>query len=373
MRRAWLALMSLPIAGCPAENTAPAQAPERPVAAEASVEADDAGATEAEPPPASDATVEKEVETLKGSYEAQNAHDADAVAAFYAQDAVVKWPGLPDWSGRATIRLEEEKNFAELTDAKWGVRRILVKDEVAIVEWTATGTVAAVVSKKTAAKRFGANGVSVMWFSPDALIKEEHDYLNMPTVNAQTKAAPKGTAREILLQPSGTPDVRTAQGTPDETKNLGVGKALTRSFDARDEKGFSDLIADDVVWDDFTAPLPLTGRTDTAKMFQTTTTALPDMKTVCQAWAVEDLVAQECTRSATHEGILHLGALKVPPTHAHMTVHFVDVLLVKSGKIAKAWRYADNTEVAAQIGLVKPTTGTWTDAVPAKKKKPQEK
>src|SRR5205807_6611852 len=123
------------------------------------------------------------------------------------------------------------KMFQDAPDAKFGLRRILVRDDVAIVEWTSTGSLSASAKQRTKA-RFGANGVSVMHFSPDGLIREQHDIVDSSTLDAQARADKK--KRETLMQPTGTPDVRVARGTPDEEKNLGAGEALDKIFDARD-------------------------------------------------------------------------------------------------------------------------------------------
>jgi ketosteroid isomerase-like protein len=296
---------------------------------------------------------EKEVETIKAFFAAQNAHDEDAIADLYTKDARVSTPGTPDWIGPDMIRDEEKELFAAVSDGKWGVRRILVKEKVAIVEWTATGTVPPEIRKSGPARRFGVNGVSIMWFGADGLIKEEHDMMNSPTLNAQ--AGPqKGKVRDVQLMPSGTPDVRIASGTPEEGKNVDLVKALNRAYETRDERSFADLLTEDIMWDDYTSPAALTGRTDVSRVFGMLVTALPDIKLTCKAWGIDDVVAQECTRNATHEGLLPLGSIKVPPTHAHTTTRFVDVLVVRRGKIGKLARYADNLDMVEQLGIAKP-------------------
>jgi ketosteroid isomerase-like protein len=268
------------------------------------------------------------------------------VASFYAKDAVVTTPGVADWEGRDMIRDEEAKMFQEAKDAKFGLRRVLVRDDVAVVEWTSTGTLP--LPKQRIGRRFGANGVSVMFFGADGLIREEHDIQDSSTLDAQLRAD-KRNARETLMQPTGTPDVRVARGTPDEEKNVGTAEALHHAFESRDERAFADALTDDVVWDDYTAPAPLRGRTETVRMFQALTTAFPDMKMTCEAWAVDDFVVKQCIRSATQDGVLVLASKKIPPTHAHVSIHFVDVLQMKHGAVAKVSHYADSEELADEL------------------------
>jgi ketosteroid isomerase-like protein len=369
MRTKWIVLFASAIAACGVEGAPAPQAPERPAPSPSDAEA---GAAAAEEPsaPTAESAADKQVRAIRASFEAQNTHDAAALAAFYANDVVVKAPGLPDWSGRDTVRAEEEKSFAEVPDAKWGARRILVKDDVAIVEWTSTGT-SQPTKRSSRVKRFGANGVSVMRFTPEGLIKEEYDVLNEPTLTAQTTPTTgkkaQAQVRDVQWHPSGTPDVRVAQGTPEEAKAVSTLKALDHAFDVRSEKAFGELLADDVVWDDYATPAPTNGKAEVLKSFQTLVTALPDMKTTCTYWGIDEMAVQQCERAATHEGPLPLGALKVPATHVHLVTHFVDVALIKNGVVAKLWHYADNMEAATQLGLVK--NGAWIDTPVVKKKK----
>ena len=354
------------VVSCGAENTTPARAAsDVPAGSVASGEAD-AGALENPLDSAlTEDVIDRRVADIKASFEAQNTHDARGVAGFYAKDASIKAPGMPDWKGRDTIAAEEAKSFEESPDVKWGPRRIIVADDVAIVEWTATGT--ATTSKKAGARAYGANGVSVMWFGKDGKIKEEHDILNAPTVIAQTGAA-KGKIREVLLQPSGTPDVRSAEGSADETKNADLCKGFDLALAAHDEKTWSEFFADDVVWDDYSMPAPITGKAEVTRVFAAVSAALPDQKITCKTWAASDLVVKECLRTATHEGPLPLGSLKVPATHRFVQTHFIDILQLKYFRIQKGARYADNLEMANELGLVGPDKDPPKSA--PKKKKP---
>ncbi len=339
-------------AACGAENTTPAHSPGDVPAGTVAGGDVDAGTLENPLDTALTGDVaDKRVVDIRASFDAQNAHDAAAIAGFFTTDAVIKAPGMTDWKGRDVIRAEEQKAFDETPDLKYGPRRILLAGDVAIVEWTATGT--ATLNRKIGAKPYGANGVSLMWFASDGLIREEHDMMNEPTVIAQT-GAPKGKIREVLLQPAGTPDVRTSQSSPDEVKNADMAKGFDRALEARDEKTWSEFFADDVMWDDYAAPAPLTGKAEVVRAFAALAVALPDQKIACKVWAIEDVVVKECLRTGTHEGLLPLGSLKIPPTHHFVQSHFVDVLQLKYFRIQKGVRYADNLEMANELGLVGP-------------------
>src|SRR3989442_1175424 len=65
--------------------------------------------------------------------------DAAKIAALSAPDATVKAAGVPP-TGRDAVADEWKRIFTEFPDAKSGARRIFVKDDMAILEWTMTGT-----------------------------------------------------------------------------------------------------------------------------------------------------------------------------------------------------------------------------------------
>ena len=71
--------------------------------------------------------------------DAWNAHDADAVAAFYASDAISRDVGeaRPD---RASIRRGVSDYLAAFPDFHLGIRRVGIDGDVVCVEWHATGT-----------------------------------------------------------------------------------------------------------------------------------------------------------------------------------------------------------------------------------------
>src|SRR5262249_25298744 len=145
MRRAVVVLVALRLVACGESRSGPAQSPARAAAADAQAETgDEPGAPDGgEEPTLTHEQAEKRIATVKATLAAQSAHDADRVAAFYAKDAVVTTPGIPDWEGRDMIRDEEAKMFQDAPDAKFGLRRVLVRDDMAIVEWTSTGSTAA--------------------------------------------------------------------------------------------------------------------------------------------------------------------------------------------------------------------------------------
>ena len=92
-------------------------------------------------------------------------------------------------------RRTRRTHCASFPDSKGAARRIFVKNDVAIIEWTMTGTntgPGADGKAKSTGKPVGINGLPIVWFTPDGLIKEQHEYLDVPTMMGQLGMGPKG-------------------------------------------------------------------------------------------------------------------------------------------------------------------------------------
>ena len=84
---------------------------------------------------------EKVVETITDRVEAFNAHDPDAIAGFYIEDAVSRDMGRDmALMGRAAIRESLATYFDAFPDVVMGISRISVDGDTAFMEWHAAGT-----------------------------------------------------------------------------------------------------------------------------------------------------------------------------------------------------------------------------------------
>ena len=84
-------------------------------------------------------------ETLEHLVEAFNAHDADAVMGFFAEDCEMLMPRGPDpwgWrlTGRQEVREGVQSRFAGLPDVHYGDERHWVAGDRGCSEWLLTGT-----------------------------------------------------------------------------------------------------------------------------------------------------------------------------------------------------------------------------------------
>ncbi len=175
------------------------------------------------------------------------AHDAKKYASFYTSDGLVKRAGSPDLTGQDAITAEVQKAFDAFPDLKVAATRIFLKDDTAILEWTQTGTNTGtgLMGGKSTGKPVGFNALGVLKFTPDGLVKEEHDYYDIPTILGQLGIS-KEKARPVATLPTAAVEVHVAKGTPAEDKNVATSKAVQKMFETHDDKGFADVTADNL-------------------------------------------------------------------------------------------------------------------------------
>ncbi len=311
------------------------------------------------PAPAASLT-DKETAALKAFGDAMTAHDTDALGKVYTPDAVFKFAGMPDMSKEAFLANQKD-HFTSFPDSKGAARRIFIKNDVAIVEWTMTGTNSGPgpMGAKSTGKAVGVNGLTIMWFTPDGLVKEQHDYMDVPTMMGQLGMAPKGMkARALASLPDGKPEMHVSKNTPDEDKNTASAAAVQKMFETHDAKGFADTSTEDITWDDLATPAPMNGKKEMVKYFDMVTKAIPDLKMNCTTWPVDDFIIEECAMSGTNKGPM----MKIAATNKPVNFHGVDVIQMKDGKAASGWSYGNGMEMAMQLGLIKPPSEKKADA-----------
>jgi predicted ester cyclase len=268
--------------GAAEENQAP-KAPEAPPVATVPP-APVAEAPKEEPKP-TESPAELQQKTMKGLFEAMNAHDAKKLSGFYSEGAIVKIAGTPsDASGREAISQSYQKLFEAFPDYKVAASRIFVKGDVAVVEWafnaTHTGDLYGI---KATEKKVGAQGVDILWFSPEGQVKEQHVFYDAGTIFSQIGLS-KQKARPIPAL-AAAPQVVTSTGSADETKNVEAVKAMTTAMDNKKDADWLGAMADTVEYDEMTQPQTSKGKAEAKKFFKEMTTAFPDAKTtVTNSW-----------------------------------------------------------------------------------------
>jgi steroid delta-isomerase-like uncharacterized protein len=280
---------------------------------------------------------------------ALNSHDAKKFAETFAPDGVSFSPGTPEAKGRDMIAASTQNFLDAFPDFKVAMVRSFSKGEVVFHEWVMTGTHKAdFMGTKASNKPVGVRGVTVVWLNADGLAKAEHRYFDIPTLMSQIGAM-KAPARPVAALPTGEPEWHAAKGTPEEDKQAEIFKGFYGSFEKKAEADFLGPMDDKATWSDLSQPKDMTGKADAKKFFGMFTKAFTDIKMVTDPIiSVDDYVVTEATMTATHSG--QLGPLK--PTKKPVTLHAVDMVKIKDGKIVSGTTFASSMEIMAQEGLL---------------------
>jgi len=297
------------------------------------------------PPSPRPALIDLQKQAVAAACAAMNAHDAKKYSELFAPDATVDEYGLGEAKGREAIAGGIRGALNGFPDLKIGVSKIFVKDEVLVQEWVITGTNKGVFNgAKPTNKRIGVRVASVLTFTPEGLIKTEHRYFDTSTVSSQLGLM-KAPARPVAALPNGEPEWHIAKGTPEEDKLVEVAKAINGAFEWKSEADYVGALSENVSWSNVTQPKDISGKASAKQFFGMFTKAFPDAKFSSDAlFGVDDVVVSESSMTATHAG--PLGHQK--PTKKPITMHGVDIMVVKDGKVASGSSYSNSSELFGQ-------------------------
>ena len=285
-------------------------------------------------------------QTTKALVDAWNAHDAEKIAAAYAENGLLRVAGVPDFTGRAAIKAAAAGVFKTYPDFKVAVTRVVMKGNTAVLEWVITGTQtgdAEAMKLKATGRKMGVHGAAVVMFDDAGLVKEEHRYYDIPTEMAQLDAKAKaGTFRPLETLPTWAPLVVTAKGTPDEQKNLDAVNVMYKGFDERKADAVVATMTADGTIDDWTTPSTFKGPKAAKAFLEPMFKAIPDVTQDKNLQiAAGDLVVTEGYLHGTMKG--NMGPMKA--TNKPIGMHFVDVMQMKDGKIVKGSVYGNSMEM----------------------------
>jgi steroid delta-isomerase-like uncharacterized protein len=116
----------------------------------------------------------------EATYVAWNAHDADAVAAVFADDAVVIDSGVGEVRGRDSIRARVAGMLAGFPDLRLDRKSLLVDDGGNADEWTLTGThLGEYFGMAPTGRRIEVKGATFSRFGPDGLVVHDTNYIDV--------------------------------------------------------------------------------------------------------------------------------------------------------------------------------------------------
>src|SRR4029077_8228945 len=126
----------------------------------------------------------------------------------------------------------------------------------------------------------------------------------------------------------------------------------TATFNAHDLDGFTEVLANDVV---FKAPGGMRGegKTACAAFFGSWFAAFPNARVEVEAvHIVDDVAVEEGTFTGTQNGVLHGPTGDIPPTGRSVEVNYVQVLRFRDGKHVSFNLMFDRLTVLEQLGLI---------------------
>lgn len=350
------------VAGCGGEEK-PAQEPTVPSAAATTPVATTAPTEAPKKEEPKESLSQLEEKAVHGMADAMNSHDTRKLAGFYAEGGVVKIAGAPsDASGREAIAQSYEKLFQAFPDYKMGASRVFQKGDTVVVEWVFNGTHKGDLwGIKASEKKVGAQGLDILWFTPEGTVKEHHVYYDGGTILSQIGVSPQ-KGRAIPAIPASAQTIASS-GSPDEQKNVDVAKAMNTAMEAKKEADFLATMDDKVEWDDLSQPVTSKGKADAKKYLKEMSIGFPDMKgTTTNTWAFGDFVITEGSWTGTHKG----SFFGMAPTKKSVTIRSADVMQFKDGKLVHGWGYSNGADFMMQLGKM-PKPGA-----PAGDKKPAD-
>ena len=134
---------------------------------------------------------------------------------------------------------------------------------------------------------------------------------------------------------------------------MGTIRALEKSYNRADAKGFLLYVTEDVVGYDPSLTVPLEGRQAVGAWFEKGHSVFPDLKMEpIRTTAVGDVVAVEYIETGTHKGAFPgPGGRPMLPTNKSFRHQMCVVYRLEKGKVAEFRLYWDILGVMAQLGL----------------------
>lgn len=133
------------------------------------------------------ATYRQIVEANRATFAAWNAHDPDAVAAIFAEDAVIRYVGNPDvLHGRDAIRARAADLLVAFPDFRLTQLDLVVGEDSNADRWEATGTHAGpFLGMGPTGNSIQVEGATFSRFDVGGLVVEDVNFWDVATLLAQ--------------------------------------------------------------------------------------------------------------------------------------------------------------------------------------------
>ncbi|MEJ7728963.1 MAG: ester cyclase [Polyangiaceae bacterium] len=297
------------------------------------------------PPPAPPPKVDP-TQAILAYVQAFNGGQLEQASQPFADDA--QWASAGSLVKPATGRAEIVAGWKELRDVfaiNVAVRRLFVSDNLWVAQGTLTGShVGDFEGFKATNKPVGTEHVHIGWIE-NGRIKRLMSMSNGGAFMTQIGFL-KGTAPPVPPVP-GAPEVVQAGGDP---KNVATYDALTAAWDKGDFAAWSAMLTPDATLIDRATDASVTG--DKLKAaFGTATKSFTEVKRDMRSFAAGNYVVSHGMINGTHAGPYAGKAQKPAKPPATVSMHAVEVVQLKDGKVASIERYTNPVEVLQQLGV----------------------
>lgn len=287
--------------------------------------------------------------------------------ALYTADAVVAITGPKGWEEAKASDMEKSiaGYFTAFPDLEVTYTRVIARGNYAVAEWTFTGTNNGdMMGKPATKKKVGYRAASVLTFAKDGKVQRETSYFDMGTMMSQLGLGPKGApVRAVEPKPTGA-TVFLFGTDKDSDATARSWLALAETGDA---KALDGIAHQDVVVSNQYMAVDTKGKKALSKELSQSTKAFVDQKsTVAMCVPAGPIAACEYEWKATFKG----PAMGMKPTGKTGSVHSLEIIEVKDGKVAKTTAYANGVEFAGTFGLME---GPPKDEKPGKAPAPKKK
>jgi ketosteroid isomerase-like protein len=311
----------------------------------------------AKPAPKAD-PYEVQTKWLRSFADSYNTHDLDKLGRLYTDDAVLVELGAQglESRGRARVVLDYKSIFDAFPDAKMAITRSWHVNDIVVFEYIEGGTnTADVEGVKATKKPYGMVGASILWFTPDGLVKREQVYSDEMTMEHQTgmldPTLAKIEVRPLIKVPefTGTWEQHRARGDANEAGITKIREKLYTAFEMSSDREFLAMMTDDIVMAAYDDDKDSVGKAEVGAQIHTWIKMIANLKFDAElSWGCDGYAIVQGKFSGKHVG--PWGPIK--PTQKEFTTHFLDISrLTKDGKVDRMWTYASNAELLHHIGI----------------------
>ncbi|APS00445.1 hypothetical protein BCY86_06970 [Pajaroellobacter abortibovis] len=306
------------------------------------------------PPPPKPSIEQMALETQKRKIKAFIEHQPEKIASYFTGDALVQAPGIPEIRGRNALVEALQDAFSIVDDVQVANWRIYQKEDVAVIEWVLNGMFKGEFQGLLGMnKPIGVHGVSVVYYAPDGLIREEQVYFDRSTIASQVGV--------LNREPLAVPALPTAQelylskNPNEEEKNAGIIENAYNALLGRHIDQFFDMMSDDVEDINYGYSINIKGRAENKNAYQLSFQVFPDFKVEQhRIMASQDFVITRYHATGTQKAPFH--SLPVPKKPTLVEWEGINIFQMKDGRIIRRWAYMDAYPFYKAAGLVKPTT-----------------